>query len=278
MIDVQSQKDHRNIDIDKVGVKNIRYPITVRDKENGTQQTVASINMYVNLPHDHKGTHMSRFIEVLSEYRRQISLENFSRILDELKSRLNAESAHMEITFPYFITKKAPISGTEGLMEYVCTFTGSVSRSKGRDLAIELRIPIATVCPCSKEISEYGAHNQRGEVRVSLRFKKFLWIEDIIRLVEESTSCEVFSVLKRNDEKFLTEKGYENPMFVEDVVREIALKLEADPNITWFAIDTENFESIHNHSAYAYIERQKTPGEESAERRAFTVSKGSLHG
>jgi GTP cyclohydrolase I len=260
MIDVQSQKDHRNIDIDKVGVKNIRYPITVRDKENGTQQTVASINMYVNLPHDHKGTHMSRFIEVLSEYRRQISLENFSRILDELKNRLNAESAHMEITFPYFITKKAPISGTEGLMEYVCTFTGSVNRSKGRDLAIELRIPIATVCPCSKEISDYGAHNQRGEVRVSLRFKKFVWIEDIIRLVEESTSCEVFSVLKRNDEKFVTEKGYENPMFVEDVVREIALKLEADPNITWFAIDSENFESIHNHSAYAYIERQKTPG------------------
>jgi GTP cyclohydrolase I len=259
MIDVQSQKDHRNIDIDKVGVKNIRYPITVRDKENGTQQTVASINMYVNLPHDHKGTHMSRFIEVLSEYRRQISLENFSRILDELKNRLNAESAHMEITFPYFITKKAPISGTEGLMEYVCTFTGSVNRSKGRDLAIELRIPIATVCPCSKEISDYGAHNQRGEVRVSLRFKKFVWIEDIIRLVEESTSCEVFSVLKRNDEKFVTEKGYENPMFVEDVVREIALKLEADPNITWFAIDSENFESIHNHSAYAYIERQKTP-------------------
>ena len=260
MIDVQSQKDHRNIEIDKVGVKNIRYPITVRDKENGTQQTVASINMYVNLPHDHKGTHMSRFIEVLSEYRRQISLENFSRILDELKNRLNAESAHMEITFPYFITKKAPISGTEGLMEYVCTFTGSVNRSKGRDLAIELRVPIATVCPCSKEISEYGAHNQRGEVRVSLRFKKFVWIEDIIRLVEESTSCEVFSVLKRNDEKFVTEKGYENPMFVEDVVREIALKLEADPNITWFAIDSENFESIHNHSAYAYIERQKTPG------------------
>ena len=142
-------------------------------------------------------------------------------------------------------------------MEYVCTFNGSVSRGKGRDLVIELRIPIATVCPCSKEISEYGAHNQRGEVRVSLRFKKFVWIEDIIRLVEESASCEVFSVLKRNDEKFVTEKGYENPMFVEDVVREIARKLEADPNITWFSVDSENFESIHNHSAYAYIERQK---------------------
>jgi len=257
MIDVQSQKDYRQIEIDKVGVKNIRYPITVRDKENGTQETVASINMFVNLPHDHKGTHMSRFVEVLSEYRRRISLQNFSDILEELKQRLNAESAHMEITFPYFITKKAPVSQTEGLMEYVCTFKGSVNHTKGRDLVIDLKIPIATVCPCSKEISRYGAHNQRGEVRVSLRFKKFVWIEDIIHLVEESSSCEVFSVLKRNDEKFVTEKGYENPMFVEDVVREIARKLDADPNITWFSVDSENFESVHNHSAYAYIERQK---------------------
>jgi GTP cyclohydrolase I len=200
---------------------------------------------------------MSRFVELLSEYRRRISLQNFSDILEELKQRLNAESAHMEITFPYFITKKAPISQTEGLMEYVCTFKGSVHHTKGRDLVIDLKIPIATVCPCSKEISRYGAHNQRGEVRVSLRFKKFVWIEDIIHLVEESSSCEVFSVLKRNDEKFVTEKGYENPMFVEDVVREIARKLDADPNITWFSVDSENFESIHNHSAYAYIEKQK---------------------
>ncbi len=258
MIDVQSQKDDRQIPIDKVGVKDIRYPITVRDKENGFQQTVANINMYVDLPHDHKGTHMSRFIEVLSEHRRQITLENFSSLLDELKKRLNAESAHMEVTFPYFITKKAPVTQSEGLMEYICTFKGSVNRSKGRDLVIELKIPITTVCPCSKEISEYGAHNQRGEVRVSLRFKKFIWIEDIIHVVEESGSAEVYSVLKRDDEKFVTEKSYENPMFVEDVVREIARKLEADPNITWFSVESENFESIHNHSAYAYIERDKT--------------------
>jgi GTP cyclohydrolase I len=205
---------------------------------------------------------MSRFIEVLSEHRLQITLENFSRILEELKNRLNAESAHMEITFPYFITKRAPISTAEGLMEYVCTFKGSSNRTTGRDLVVELKVPIATVCPCSKEISEFGAHNQRGEVRVGIRFKKFVWIEDIIRLVEDSSSCEVFSVLKRNDEKFVTEKGYQNPMFVEDVVREIARKLEADPNITWYAVDSENFESIHNHSAYAYIERQKTLGAE----------------
>jgi GTP cyclohydrolase I len=260
MIDVQSQKDTRQIPIDKVGVKNIRYPITVRDKENGFQQTVASINMYVDLPHDHKGTHMSRFIEVLSEYRRQVTLENLNTILDELKKRLDAESAHLEVTFPYFITKKAPVTQAEGLMEYICTFKASSKSTKGRDLVIELRVPITTVCPCSKEISEYGAHNQRGEVRVTFRFKKFIWIEDIIRLVEESGSAEVFSVLKRDDEKYVTEKSFENPMFVEDVVREVARKLEADPNITWFSVDSENFESIHNHSAYAYIERDKAVG------------------
>jgi len=257
MIDVQSQKDDRQIPIDKVGVKNIRYPITVRDKENGYQQTVASINLYVSLPHDHKGTHMSRFIEVLSEYRRQVTLENLNTILDELKKRLDAESAHLEVTFPYFVTKKAPVTQAEGLMEYVCTFKASSKSTKGRDLIIEIKIPIATVCPCSKEISEHGAHNQRAEVRVSLRCKKFVWIEEIGRLVEESGSSEVFSVLKREDEKFVTEKGFENPMFVEDVVREVARKLESDPNITWFSVDSENFESIHNHSAYAYIERQK---------------------
>jgi len=260
MIDVQSQKDDRQIPIDKVGVKNIRYPITVRDKENGYQQTVASINMYVNLPHDHKGTHMSRLVEVLSEFRREVTLENLNIILDELKKRLNAESAHLEITFPYFVTKKAPVTQAEGLMEYICTFKASTKRNKGRDLIVELKIPIATVCPCSKEISEYGAHNQRAEVRVSLRFRKFIWIEDIVRLVEESGSSEVYSVLKREDEKFVTEKSFENPMFVEDVVREIARKLESDPNITWFSVDSENFESIHNHSAYAYIERDKTQG------------------
>ncbi len=257
MIDVQSQKDDRQIPIDKVGVKNIRYPITVRDKENGFQQTVASINMYVNLPHDHKGTHMSRFIEVLSEYRRQITMENLSTILEELKKRLDAESAHLEVTFPYFITKKAPVTQAEGLMEYICTFKAAARSSGGRDLIIELVVPITTVCPCSKEISRYGAHNQRGEVRVALRFKRFIWIEDIIHLVEASGSSEVFSVLKREDEKYVTEKSFENPRFVEDVVREVARKLEADANITWFSVEAENFESIHNHSAYACIEKQK---------------------
>ena len=255
MKDIQNHKDHRNIDIDRVGVKGIRYPITVLDKNNGKQQTVAKINMYVNLPRHYKGTHMSRFVEVLNEHSKRVSLQNFSEILDEVKSRLNAESAHMEITFPYFINKMAPVTGSEGLMEYKCTFKGSLD--KGIDIVTVIHVPISTLCPCSKEISEFGAHNQRGEVTLSVRFKKFIWIEDLINLVENAASSEVFSVLKREDEKYVTEKAYENPMFVEDIVRDIALKLNEDANITWFAVESENFESIHNHNAYAYIEKHK---------------------
>ena len=247
--------DYRNIDIDQVGVKGIRYPITVLDKDMGSQQTVAKINMYVDLPRYYKGTHMSRFVEILNEHSRRISLQNFSQILQEMKDRLNAESAHMEITFPYFVKKAAPVTGSEGLMEYKCTFKGSLRRRS--DLVIMLNVPICTLCPCSREISDYGAHNQRGEVRLQVRFKKFVWIEDLIRLVEESASCDVYSVLKREDEKYVTERAYNHPMFVEDIVREIAVKLNQDNNITWFAVESENFESIHNHNAYAYVEKRK---------------------
>jgi len=256
MKDIQNHKDNRDIDIDQVGVKGIRYPITVLDKDMGKQQTVAKINMYVNLPRYYKGTHMSRFVEILNEHSRRISLQNFSAILQEVKDRLNAESAHMEITFPYFINKAAPVSGSEGLMEYKCTFKGSLN--KGSDLVIMINVPISTLCPCSKEISDFGAHNQRGEVRLQVRFKKFVWIEDLIKLVEKTASSDVYSVLKREDEKYVTEAAYNNPMFVEDIVREIALNLNDDPNITWFAVESENFESIHNHNAYAYVEKRKT--------------------
>jgi GTP cyclohydrolase IB len=255
MEDIQNHKDHRNIDIDQVGVKDIRYPITVLDKNNGKQQTVANINMYVNLPRQYKGTHMSRFVEVLNEHSKRISLQNFSEILQEVKTRLNAESAHMEITFPYFINKMAPVTGSEGLMEYNCSFRGNMD--KGLDIVTTINVPISTLCPCSKEISEFGAHNQRGVVTLKVRFKKFIWIEDLIRLVEETASSEVYSVLKREDEKFVTEKAYQNPKFVEDIVRDIALKLNNDTNITWFSVESENFESIHNHNAYAYIEKHK---------------------
>ncbi|MBK5099581.1 MAG: GTP cyclohydrolase I FolE2 [Desulfobacteraceae bacterium] len=256
MKDIQNNIDHRNIDIDQVGVKKIRYPITVLDKDMGEQQTVAEINMYVNLPRYYKGTHMSRFVEILNEHSRRISLQNFSEILEHVKERLNAESAHMEITFPYFISKSAPVTGIEGLMEYRCTFKGSLN--KGSDLVIMIRVPISTLCPCSKEISDFGAHNQRGEVYLQVRFKKFVWIEDLIKLVEESASSDVYSLLKREDEKYVTERAYQNPMFVEDIVRDIAFKLKKDANITWFAVECENYESIHNHNAYARIEEHKS--------------------
>ena len=256
MKDVQNQLDDRKIAIDKVGVKNIRYPITVLDRKNGTQRTVASINMYVNLPHQYKGTHMSRFIEVLSEHRENINLRAIADILEAMKQRLNAESAHIEVEFPYFLEKAAPVSGANSLMEYNVAFRGSLNGG-GLDLVVEIGVPVTTLCPCSQEISDDGAHNQRGLVRLAVRFKRFIWIEDLIRLAEESASSEVYSLLKREDEKYVTEKAYANPVFVEDIVREVSRKLDDDSNIVWFAVDSENFESIHNHSAYAYIERDK---------------------
>ena len=253
MKDVQSQHDFRNIPVDKVGIKDLRYPITVLDRKNGFQHTIASINMYVNLPEKYKGTHMSRFVELLHLFRSEISLKEISNILEQMKEHLKAASAHIEITFPYFIEKKAPISNSPGLMDYRCRIIGSSGHDGRLDLISEVIVPVSSVCPCSKEISEAGAHNQRGEVRLSIRFKKFIWIEDMIELVEKSASCEVYSVLKRVDEKHVTEEGFSNPKFVEDIVRDVAEKLKKDKNVTWFSVSAENFESIHNHNAYAFI-------------------------
>jgi GTP cyclohydrolase IB len=255
MQDIQNHQDTRNIDIDRVGVKGIRYPITVLDKDMGEQQTVAEISMYVSLPRYYKGTHMSRFVEILNEHSRRISLQSFTEILEEMKKRLDAQSSHMEISFSYFINKAAPVTGISGLMEYRCTMKGTLNNRS--DLVVVIHVPICTLCPCSKEISDFGAHNQRGEVRLQVRFRKFVWLEDLIKLVEESASSDVYSVLKREDEKYVTERAYNNPMFVEDIVRDISLKLNSDANITWFAVEAENFESIHNHNAYAYIEKHK---------------------
>jgi len=253
MRDVQNEEDNRNIPIDKVGIKNIRYPITVLDRRNRVQPTVANIDMFVDLPHRNRGTHMSRFIELLHLFRPEISLEKFSTILEEMKVHLNAQSAHIEVTFPYFIEKNAPISEVPGLMDYTCRLIG-YSDPEGRvDLVSEVLVPITSVCPCSKEISEAGAHNQRGEVRLAVRFDRFVWLEDMIELVESCASCDVYSVLKRVDEKQVTETGYENAKFVEDIVRDVAQALNSDRNITWFSVSAENFESIHNHSAYAHI-------------------------
>ena len=257
MNDIQNQRDHRKIEINKVGVKNIRYPISVLDKAKGIQHTVASVNMYVDLPHRFKGTHMSRFVEILNKYKGDIAIKNFSKILKEMKQKLKAKSAHLEVEFPYFIEKEAPVTKSRSLMEYICRFYGS-SNSR-ESFYVGVIVPISTVCPCSKEISEFGAHNQRSLVTVHLQLKRFIWIEDIIQVVEDCASCDLYSILKRPDEKFVTEKAYKNPMFVEDVVREIAKRLKRNKNIRWFTVESENFESIHNHSAYAYVERSASP-------------------
>ncbi|MGC9026925.1 MAG: GTP cyclohydrolase FolE2 [bacterium] len=253
MKDIQNSFDNRGINIDKVGIKNIRYPITVMDRKNGIQHTIASINMYVNLPKQFKGTHMSRFIEILNEHRGNINIKDYPRILEKMQKRFNAHSAHLEIEFPYFIEKRAPVTHAPSLMEYNCKFIG-VKNGNGTDFILAVTVPVLTLCPCSKEISKYGAHNQRSFVTVHLRFNGMVWIEEVIDIVESSSSAQLFSLLKRPDEKYITEHAYDNPMFVEDVVREVAKKLKRNKKIISFSVEAENLESIHNHNVYAFVE------------------------
>ena len=255
MKDVQKQMPDNPLYIEKVGVKGISYPIVVSDKKKGSQHTVASINLYVDLPRQFKGTHMSRFIEVLNEHRQEIHIKNFEHILNEIKRTLEAESAHMEVEFPYFIEKEAPVTSAAGLMGYMCSLMGMVGAR--REFKVGVKVPVQTVCPCSKEISEFGAHNQRSMVTVVVRYVKFFWIEDLIDLIESCGSSPVYPVLKRPDEKSVTEHAYHNPRFVEDVVRQVASLLGRRSEFSWFSVEAENFESIHNHSAYAYIESEK---------------------
>ncbi len=251
MKDVQNEIDFRNLEVDKVGVKNLRYPIVLSDKKHDKQHTIATINMSVHLPHQFRGTHMSRFIEILNRYCLEIDIHRMGEIMKEMKTRLSARAAHLELEFPYFIEKEAPVSRAKSLMEYRCKFIGSLNDKM--QITLGITIPIITLCPCSKEISQYGAHNQRGEVSVLLRFKGFLWIEDIIDWVEDCASGKIYSLLKREDEKYITEHAYENPTFVEDVVRNIALKFNGIENIQWYQVEVISFESIHNHDAYACI-------------------------
>ncbi len=254
-MDVQNQPDVRKIPIDRVGVKNLSYPITVLDKTNKIQHTVGSINMYVNLPHRFRGTHMSRFIEILNAHHRELHIDTVGEILRKMKDNLHAEEAHMLVTFPYFIKKPAPVSGARSLMEYRCTLSGTLVESEDFILAVE--VPVTSLCPCSKELADRGAHNQRSIVTIQVRYTGFIWIEELIDLAENAASSPVYALLKRKDEKAVTERAYDNPVFVEDIVRDIASKLNADPRITWYSVASENFESIHNHSAYAAIERSK---------------------
>jgi len=256
MADVQSSADTRQIAINKVGIKSIRHPVRVADKSAGVQHTIASFNMYVFLPHDFKGTHMSRFVEILNTREREISVENFEDVLRQMVARLEAQSGYIEMSFPYFINKTAPISGVQSLMDYEVTFIGSIENGVYKHTT-RVVVPVTSLCPCSKKISDYGAHNQRSHVTVTARTNGFLWIEDLVRKVEDQASCELYGLLKRPDEKHVTERAYDNPKFVEDLVRDVAAALNAEALVDAYVIEAENFESIHNHSAYALIERDK---------------------
>jgi len=258
--DVQNTPDTRHLAIDKVGIKSIRHPVKVKDKTGGVQHTVAMFNMYVHLPHNFKGTHMSRFVEILNMNEREISIESFETILREMVKRLEAESGHVEMTFPYFINKSAPVSGVQSLMDYEVTFAGEIREGGEYEFNMKIVVPVTSLCPCSKKISAYGAHNQRSHVTVTATLNDHLWIEEIVQLVESQASCELYGLLKRPDEKYVTERAYDNPKFVEDMVRDVAGLLNAEPRISAFAVESENFESIHNHSAYAIIERDKRTG------------------
>jgi GTP cyclohydrolase I len=253
--DPQSKLDRRGISIDMVGVRGLRYPITVLDKARGYQNTVGTFNLYVNLPHRFKGTHMSRFIQILNQYHGSINIMKIPEILASMKDNLHAREAHIEVSFPYFIQKVAPVTKAESFMGYNCTIHG-VSKSKAREI-LTVEVPVTTLCPCSKEISEKGAHNQRSIVTISVRFTEMVWIEDLVRIIEESASCEIYPLLKREDEKYVTEKAYGRPMFVEDIIRTIAARMDRDPNILWYCVDSENWESIHSHNVYARVERAK---------------------
>jgi GTP cyclohydrolase I len=252
--DVQSSVDTRELPIDQVGIKHIRHPVRVRDRSGNDQHTVATFNMYVDLPHNFKGTHMSRFVELLNSHEREITVASFKDILHRMREVLGASSAHLEMSFPWFVLKAAPVSGVRSMLDYEVTLIGETDGSEAH-ITVKVVVPVTSLCPCSKEISAYGAHNQRSHVTVTARTRGFIWIEDLIDLVEEEASCEIYGLLKRPDEKYVTEKAYDNPKFVEDMVRDVAARLNADDRIDAYVIESENFESIHNHSAYALIRK-----------------------
>ena len=260
MQDVQSRSDDRGIPLDQVGVTGLRYPIVVLDKDHEKQSTIANVTMSVNLPHHFKGTHMSRFIEILNEHRGEVTMRTLPFILNRMKDRLEAESARIELTFPYFMERKAPVSGASGLMDYECKFVGEMNGAV-MDFILGVKIPVTSLCPCSKEISDYGAHNQRGIITIEVKPKldldqnpELVWIEELILIGESSASAPVFPLLKRDDERYVTMHAYDTPVFVEDMARNAAVLIKNDARISWASIHCENFESIHNHSAYASVE------------------------
>ena len=256
LTDTQNQPDDRQIPIDRVGIRALRYPMQIRDKARATQHTIATAALTVDLPHHFKGTHMSRFVEVLSEFGPELHVDNIHTILRELSARLDSECAHVDFEFPFFLAKAAPVTGAVGMMDYTARFAATLEKGV-IDFTVTVIVPVTTLCPCSKAISIHGAHNQRGQVTFAIRSHPPLWLEDMIRLVEDSASSELYSLLKRPDEKAVTERAYENPVFVEDLVRNLADRANRTPEIAWYRVEAENFESIHNHNAYALIESAK---------------------
>ncbi len=256
MQDVQNSQDHRAIAINKVGIKDIRHPIQVKDRAGKIQHTVANFNMYVDLPHDFKGTHMSRFVEILNNHSWEITVDTFKTMLSEMTERLDAQCGHIEMKFHYFVNKTAPASGVQSLLDYEVTLTGEHKKGKPT-VNVKVVVPVTSLCPCSKKISDRGAHNQRSHVTVNVCTNDFIWIEEIIDVVEKEASCELYGLLKRPDEKIVTERAYDNPKFVEDMVRDVAAQLNADDRVLAYTVESENFESIHNHSAYALITNDK---------------------
>jgi GTP cyclohydrolase I len=252
--DTQSERDHRQVAIDRVGVRSLRFPMRIRDRDGHEQHTVAVVSLAVDLPHQHKGTHMSRFVQVLHAHGQVLDVKGIAGMPRELLKKLHAERAHVEFRFPWFRAKPAPVTQSVGLLDYGVIFEVNATSSE-IDFVVTVEVPVATLCPCSKAISDRGAHNQRGLVTFAVRFTQPVWIEDLIELVEASASCQLYSVLKRPDEKFVTEAAYDNPVFVEDLVRNVAVRAAKHPHIKWFKVEAENFESIHNHNAYAMVEQ-----------------------
>jgi GTP cyclohydrolase I len=260
--DVQSRRDERQVAIDKAGIRDLAHPVRVSDRSRREQHTVARVSMSVELPKHFKGTHMSRFIEILHR-EREISVADLGALLQETAARLEADAAHIEIEFPFFVMKRAPVSGVESLMDYRVTLSGT--RRDGVDRrSIRVVVPVTSLCPCSKKISERGAHNQRSHVTITAQLRGSMWIEDLIDIAESEASSELYAILKRPDEKFVTERAYDNPKFVEDLVRDVALRLDREPQIAAYRVEVENFESIHNHSAYALVERGPDPADQRA--------------
>lgn len=257
MEDVQSSIDTRQMPINRVGIKDISHPITVINRDGSKSHSIATLSMSVSLPHDQKGTHMSRFLQMLNEQETVVSAKHFHTMLTDMVKRLEADSGYIEMQFPYFVEKTAPVSGVKSLMDYQVSLVGQIEQGY-LDSTLEITVPVKSLCPCSKKISEYGAHNQRSHITVGVNCTSKLWLNELIKDVEAQASAELYAILKRPDEKYITEQAYNNPKFVEDVVRDVANALDNSNKISRYYVHAENFESIHNHSAFAVIERDKT--------------------